>query len=738
MAGKEATVYILDLGRSMGEKRHGRDQTDLDWALEYVWDKITTTVSRRSFGDLVASGRKTALMSVIGCRTDETDLAGNMEEGEGYENIKVFSNLKQYLLGDIRMLQDQLKPSKTDSGDLLSALAVAVYMIGNATQGAKGNPLKYDRRVIIVTDGRGQMDTSDLEEMAAKIKDPAAPFEIVLLGLDFDDEDVGYEEEGKNGEKAKNEGILKSFIHDCDGNFGTLATAVDQLHTPRLKETRPVQSYRGSLTLGDASKYEATITIDVERYPCTMISKPPTASTFAVRTDPGASGQSSATVVGEDQPMPDLAAVHNQRVYQVDNLDEPGLKNPVELDELERGYEYGRTAVHISESDMNVVKLETQQSLELVGFVKMEEFERYLPIGRSNFIVPQKANTQAQLALSSFIHALYEADCYAIARLVAKDLKPPVLLLLVPRIELEWEALVDVELPFEEDMRRYKFPPLDRKLTVSGKTITEHRDLPTDKLLDAMSDYVDAMDLSTFGRDEEGNPEEYAKPEDTFSPLVHRIGHVIKWRATHPDPSLPIPDPPEILMKYSAPPAELLAASEKQLKRLMEAADVKKVPPKVKGRGKRQRGDRDKPLSGLDVDALLDNPKRVKIESNNLIPSFKQALAASDDMEAIQEAVDDVAKEIRNLISNSVGDNAYGRALEAIRVMREELIELEEPDIYNPFIKQLKEDILGGKLNGNRRDMWWKIKGSKYGLVDLNRCHTSAVTEDEARRFYEI
>jgi ATP-dependent DNA helicase 2 subunit 2 len=534
---------------------------------------------------------------------------------------------------------------------------------------------------------------------------------------------------------------LKSFVEDCEGNFGTLATAIDQLHTPRLKETRPVQSYRGSLTLGDASKYEATITIDVERYPCTMISKPPTASTFAVRTDSGASGssvQSSATIVGEDQPMTDLAAVHNQRIYQVDNQDQPGLKNPVELDELERGYEYGRTAVHISESDMNVVKLETQQSLELVGFVKGEEFERYLPLSRSNFIVPQKANEQAQLALSSFIHALYEADCYAIARMVAKDLKPPVLLLLAPRIELEWEALVDVELPFEEDMRRYKFPPLDRKLTVSGKTITEHKDLPTDELLGAMSDYVDAMDLSTFGRDEDGNEEEYAKPEDTFSPLVHRILSVIKWRATHPDPTLPIPDPPEILMKYSAPPAELLAASEKQLNALVEAADVKKVPPKAKGRGKRQRADRDKPLSGLDVDELLGNPKRVKIEPNNLVPSFKQALAASDDMEAIQEAVDDVAKEIRNLISNSVGDNSYGRALEAIRVVREELTELEEPDIYNAFIKSLKEDILGGKLNGNRRDMWWRIKGSKYGLVDSKRSFASTVTEDEARRFYEI
>ena len=44
----------------------------------------------------VATGRKTALMSVIGCRTDETDLNGVMEEAEGYENITVFSECKQY------------------------------------------------------------------------------------------------------------------------------------------------------------------------------------------------------------------------------------------------------------------------------------------------------------------------------------------------------------------------------------------------------------------------------------------------------------------------------------------------------------------------------------------------------------------------------------------------------------------------------------------------------------------
>lgn len=45
MASKEATVYIVDVGASMGKKRHGREVTDLEWAMEYVWDKITTTVS---------------------------------------------------------------------------------------------------------------------------------------------------------------------------------------------------------------------------------------------------------------------------------------------------------------------------------------------------------------------------------------------------------------------------------------------------------------------------------------------------------------------------------------------------------------------------------------------------------------------------------------------------------------------------------------------------------------------
>lgn len=64
---------------------------------------------------------------------------------------------------------------------MISALAVAIQQIDSATTGKNGNLLKYDRRVIIVTDGRGYMDTADLGAIQAKVKSYDPPMEIVLL-----------------------------------------------------------------------------------------------------------------------------------------------------------------------------------------------------------------------------------------------------------------------------------------------------------------------------------------------------------------------------------------------------------------------------------------------------------------------------------------------------------------------------------------------------------------------------
>ena len=121
----------------------------------------------------------------------------------------------------------------------------------------------------------------------------------------------------------------------------------------------------------------------------------------------------------------------------------------------------------------------------------------------TSVVIAQKTNSKAILALSSLIHALFELESYAIGRLVTKDGRTPVLVLLAPSIEVDYECLLDVQLPFAEDVRSYKFPPLDRVITVSGKTLKEHRNLPNAELNSAMNDYVDSLDLSTFGKEDE-------------------------------------------------------------------------------------------------------------------------------------------------------------------------------------------------------------------------------------------
>ena len=143
-----------------------------------------------------------------------------------------------------------------------------------------------------------------------------------------------------------------------------------------MKVTRPVPSYKGQLTLGDPEHYDSALCIDVERYPKVMIRRPLSASQYVQRSDLSndhTSAESSATLLPDGDTLgvgPNgLTSVRHARTYQVIDEDAPGGKRDVSRDDLAKGYEYGRTAVHISESDLNVTKLETQAGLEVIGFV---------------------------------------------------------------------------------------------------------------------------------------------------------------------------------------------------------------------------------------------------------------------------------------------------------------------------------------------------------------------------------
>lgn len=172
--------------------------------------------------------------------------------------------------------------------------------------------------------------------------------------------------------------LLHKLAEASGGVFGTLEQAVTEVSIPRVKSVRPTVSYRGTLNLGNPKEYQTAMSINVERFPCTLIAKPPAASNHVVRSTM-ASNESQATVPFDNGEVDDsgLSLVRNVQTYQVKDESVPGGKRDVKREDLAKGYEYGRSAVPISESDQLVTKLETKPVLEIVGFIPIDNVSHH-------------------------------------------------------------------------------------------------------------------------------------------------------------------------------------------------------------------------------------------------------------------------------------------------------------------------------------------------------------------------
>lgn len=161
MADKRATVYIVDLGPSMGHCHNGRTVSDLDWSLPYLWDKITTTAQ---------AARKGWSVGVLGVRTDRThNNYADDENNKGYDNITVLQELGPVSLPQIKALRNRMKPSETENGDAMSAIILAGEMVHDYTLGKTGKPLLFKREVYLITDGMGAIDSDDVDAIAGRL-----------------------------------------------------------------------------------------------------------------------------------------------------------------------------------------------------------------------------------------------------------------------------------------------------------------------------------------------------------------------------------------------------------------------------------------------------------------------------------------------------------------------------------------------------------------------------------------
>lgn len=155
-------------------------------------------------------------------------------------------------------------------------------------------------------------------------------------------------------------------------------------------------------------------------------------------------------------------------------------------------------------------------------------------------------------------------------------------------------------MPFADDIRKYTFPPLENLINKKGERVAKHPYIPTDEQMDAMGQFVDAMDLMQAGeKDEEGyalpllpssparthvllisaarrNRAPWFDTRLSYNPAIHRIKQALFHSAVAQDlSSNPLPPPHPELTKYFDPP-------KRALKRARDAIDDCKAAFRVK------------------------------------------------------------------------------------------------------------------------------------------------------------
>jgi ATP-dependent DNA helicase 2 subunit 2 len=126
-------------------------------------------------------------------------------------------------------------------------------------------------------------------------------------------------------------------------------------------------------------------------------------------------------------------------------------------------------------------------------------------MGEVTYIWGDPGSPIQQIALSSLVQAMSSLKKFAVARYIGRDGADPKMVVLAPSNVGDIDCLLMVRMPFADDVRKYTFASLDVLVNKKGERVVEHPYIPTEEQVEAMDDFVDAMDLSTAGeKDEDG------------------------------------------------------------------------------------------------------------------------------------------------------------------------------------------------------------------------------------------
>ncbi|KAF2367593.1 Ku70/Ku80 N-terminal alpha/beta [Trinorchestia longiramus] len=645
--------------------------------------------------------------------TDKTD--NPLAKPGEYENITVLQEPRVVDWACVEAAQELPRGSR--SADWLDALVVAIDLLHDPRKEIYGAT-----KLVLLTDFSGDFSDDQTDAIVAGIK--AIEADLSIIGPDVAEDDasasndestaLSWSGKPKTTVQRAGEALATSIVQAVDGIICNFDEAIPQLVFFQ-KKTSGSTNWNTLLTIGEDLRIPVTGRIKIRR------------TTVDTWKRCHATDESVVTI--------------RERSYHLND----DQQTAVPEDDVIDGYRYGTTLVPFTDEDrqMNYNSGAESAELSVLGFTMSEHCTLAERAGDQVLLVTAKeGDKEAAVALSAVIQALAELDMVAIVRRVYRRGSNPVMGALYPDITQDYECLVWVALPYQEDVRPLTFPSLQSRIDALTSTQTQ-----------AMDALIDSMSLCTT--DADGEKEDLLDPESVLNPHLQHYYNCLTDRALNH--ARPLPEPHPHVTALLSVPEELQEALSSVKDRLVQAFPTTKIVKRTKrqrenifgddepNESKRGRGDEEEeaaadggPAAAMPSGILC--PLVTRISTATPLQDFQTLLTQQpSNFLRLCDDLAEVLLQITETITPECWTSPAERAsiakiIACLEVFRKECIII-SPDTYNKFIKSLRALCSG---RGVLREVWEPVTEAKVGLITSIETLKSSVTEQEAKEFLSV
>jgi ATP-dependent DNA helicase 2 subunit 2 len=394
----------------------------------------------------------------------------------------------------------------------------------------------------------------------------------------------------------------------------------------------------------------------------------------------------------------------------------------VEKEEIISAYCYGSTLVPFDGDDKKSFSYQsTEKGFKIIGFSSVHNICAAHQIGDKTMIVipdPRPKQNNHKLVFQTLVRAMLDKQEVAIVRYAYRDRSSLQIGYLQPYVEDNDVMMIYIQLPFDEDVRRYRFPSLEGRPQYC----------PTEPQLQAIDDLIDAMDLMNADVDEEGNTCEALQSDAIYDPFLQYWFQCLYHRQLYNN-SNELPLPSEQLKDSIEPPIQIRKSAEKFLRKVGQKFPLDCI--KDKAHKKRNQINITQETGGSES-------KRTKINEQNVDPSV---------------AIENIKSEVNELIKSEVPFSRVGNQLEvSIKSFCNDFIDIER---YGEHIIDLlkiyrKQSLLNNDPKGFNELMinhmkpfrgttfWYLMLSHEIGLIGRTECQMSHVSQEDVENFTNL